>query len=405
MSQNGRSLRNHRTGAAMILCVVMMGALILVLGLMLELNYLNSARFNAQSSSDLASKSALAALYRNTSGPLDQSKVDAAKQVGVDIFNRNAKRSDASIGHFEFGRFNLDDSTFGTITDPGQFRNITAVKHNFDLGYKPILGSLMVKNSIELRPESVAMAGRTHVMLCIDASRSMNYNAFPGDKFPPGASTIHERPRWGSRWFVLLDCLNSFFNSSNELLSSGSIGLSTLGGGITEGGGKRLLPPIDPNDPDEKPRYETVKSPLDLDLARLDFVGGDFSHRRVEIIDRLASFIGFEALGYGTSLFDGINAAVDGLNVNSTPGNRVIILMADGAQTPGLGRPDPIHAANRAASEGITILAIGYAVGNSPELKEIAQVTGGKFFSVSTPDELVLAFDQITELLKVRLVK
>lgn len=391
----------------MILCVVMMGALILVLGLMLELNHLNLERFNVQSSSDLASKSALAALYRNTSGALDQSKINAAKRVGVDIFNRNAKRSDASIGHFEFGRFNLAGATFGSITDPGQFRNITAVKHTFDLGYKPILGSLMVKNSIDLRPESVAMAGRTHLMLCIDASRSMNYNAFPGGKFPPGASTIHEKPRPGSRWYVLLDCLNNFFSSSNELLSSGSgsIGLSTFGGGFTEGGGKRLLPPIDPEDPDEEPRYEKVRSPLDLQLARLDFVGGDFSHRRAEILNRLASFIGFEALGYGTSLFDGINAAVDGLNANSTPGNRVIILMADGAQSPDLGRPAPIHAANRAASEGITILAIGYAVGNSSELQQIAHVTNGKFFSVSTPGELAQAFDQITDLLTVRLVK
>lgn len=391
----------------MVLCVVMMGALILVLGLMLELNHLNLERFNVQSSSDLASKSALAALYRNTSGPLDQSKINAAKQVGVDIFNRNAKRSDASIGHFEFGRFNLAGSTFGSITEPGQFRNITAVKHTFDLGYQPILGSIMVKKSIYLRPESVAMAGRTHLMLCIDASRSMNYNAFPGSKFPPGASTIHERPRPGSRWCVLLECLNNFFNSSHELFSSGSgsMGLSTFGGGFTDGGGKRLMPPIDPDDPDEEPRYEKVRSPLDLHLARLDFVGGDFSHRRVEILNRLSSFIGFEALGYGTSLFDGINAAIDGLNATSTPGNRVIILMADGGQTPDLGRPDPIHAANRAASEGITILAIGYAVGNSPELQQIAEVTNGNFFSVSTPGELTQAFDQITDLLTVRLVK
>ncbi|MEZ6137569.1 MAG: VWA domain-containing protein [Pirellulaceae bacterium] len=391
----------------MVLCVVMMGVLILVLGLMLELNHLNFERFNAQSSSDLASKSALAALYKTTSGPLDQSSVNAAKQIGVDIFNRNAKRSDASIGHFEFGRFNLAGSTFGSISDPAQFRNINAVKHDFDLGYKPILGSLMVKSSIELNPESVAMAGRTHLMLCIDASRSMNYNAFPGSKFPPGASTIHERPRPGSRWYVLLDCLNNFFNSGNELLSSdsGSIGLATFGGGFTEGGGKRLLPPIDPYDPNEEPRYEKVRSPLDLDLARLDLVGGDFLHRRGEILNQLASFIDFEALGYGTSLFDGINAAIDGLNATSTPGNRVIILMADGAQSPDLGRPDPIHAANRAASEGISILAIGYAVGNSPELQQIAQATNGKFFAASTPDELTQAFDQITELLKVRLVK
>lgn len=397
-----QEFRRTRSGAALMLCIVLLGALVLILGLMLEVSYLNFSRFVAQSSSDLASKSALVALYKSDSGPLDQSRVDDSKQIGADIFNRNTNRSDASIQDFNFGRYTQQGSSFQPINSPVQFRNITAVRHNFTLNYQPILGSLIATDDIDLRPTSVAVAGKTRVVLCVDASRSMNYNGFPGSQFPAGASTIHESPRPGSRWFALLDCLDNFFFLSEGVLSDSPIGLATFGGGITEGGGKKLIPP---EPPATEPTKVKVQSPLDLDLGRLEFPCGEFGQRKGEILGRLHSFSQYEALGFGTSLFDGLHKAIDELNSAPTPGKRIVILIADGNQTPSLNRPDPLGAALQAANQEITVLTIGYSVGNPKTLEQIAKLTGGKFFAVTNPNELDQAFQAITRFLSVRLAQ
>ena len=64
-------MRKQRNGAVLPLIAFLMLSLILALGLMVELNWLSASRFEAQSASDLATRSALARLYDNTTN-LDQ---------------------------------------------------------------------------------------------------------------------------------------------------------------------------------------------------------------------------------------------------------------------------------------------------------------------------------------------
>ena len=100
--------------------------------------------------------------------------------------------------------------------------------------------------------------------------------------------------------------------------------------------------------------------------------------------------------------------------------SRVMILLTDGADNPaprrGIEPPDPIEAAKVAATLGVKVYTIG-AVGSEqtrraglgffpmrrrevdePTLKEIAQITGGKYFRATDTDSLRTIYDEIGQL-------
>ncbi len=132
-----------------------------------------------------------------------------------------------------------------------------------------------------------------------------------------------------------------------------------------------------------------------------------------------------------TALGDAIALATDDLRrageqaLAGVPGaeaakSRVMILLTDGANNPadipGTKPPEPIEAAKVAATLGIKIYTIG-AVGSEqpkrspfgrffagrrqvdePTLKEIARVTGGKYFRATDTESLVTIYDEIDKL-------
>lgn len=130
-----------------------------------------------------------------------------------------------------------------------------------------------------------------------------------------------------------------------------------------------------------------------------------------------------------TALGDAITLAADDLRrageqaVAGIPGaeaakSRVMILLTDGennpAKLPGTQPPDPMEAAQVAANLGIKIYTIG-AVGGVPRqrrpfamlrgrgvdegsLKQIASITGGKYFRATDTDSLVTIYDEIDRL-------
>lgn len=132
-----------------------------------------------------------------------------------------------------------------------------------------------------------------------------------------------------------------------------------------------------------------------------------------------------------TSLGDAITLATDDLRrageqaVAGVPGaeaakSRVMILLTDGADNPpefhGIEPTDPIGAAKVTARLGMKVYTIG-AVGSvpsrqdgfgmlfqrraqvdEPTLKEIARITGGKYFRATDADSLVTIYDEIDRL-------
>ena len=154
--QTHRKFRRDRTGAVLPLIAIFIAAMILVLGLMVELNWLYTTRFEAQSASDLAARSALAHLYDNT-GNLDQAAIDRSNRVGVQIYEANFPAHPITEDNLIFGRLRPDDS-FAHLNDQGRFRQINASQVQYDQRFTPLLGTLLAKEEVNLPVFSVAEA-------------------------------------------------------------------------------------------------------------------------------------------------------------------------------------------------------------------------------------------------------
>ena len=372
-------MKNHishiRRGAVLPFVAVMMFVLILFLGLSVETSWLYSTRFEAQSASDLAARSALAELYANNQ-VLDQAAVDKAKQTGVDIYRLNFNRSvPISNDDLKFGAVGGDDE----FNEVAAIHDITASRVEYDQRFTSLLGALIAKNRVELNVLSVAEAGRVDLVLALDASRSMNRDANGNRRLPPGARSIHEPPSRGSRWFALEDAVESFLGIISE--RKVQVGLTTFGGGL----------------------IHRIESPLDETWSRIEFELGSVGVNGHQIEDKLHEYVSYPALGFGTSIFDGVDQAIDVLKRSTTPAKRFIVLLTDGEQVAD-GRPSELESARRAAEEGVTIFVIAYAV-DEENLREMAEITNGQIYSVSDSDELITAFGEIAATLQTRITK
>ncbi len=112
--------------------------------------------------------------------------------------------------------------------------------------------------------------------------------------------------------------------------------------------------------------------------------------------------------GEATAIGDAIGLSVKRLR--DREGERVVILLTDGANT--AGALDPLHAAELAQFVGLRIHTIGVA-GNirspwgrgnpasdidEPSLQRIASLTGGQYFRASTTDDLARIYAKLDEL-------
>lgn len=371
-------MRTKRKGAVLPLLAVIMVALILVLGLMVELSWLYSSRFEAQSASDLAARSALARLYANPND-LDQAAIDDAKNIGALVYGRNFSTAPITANDLALG-FTNDDKSFTELTTQSEFRNITASRVTYQQQFTPLLGTLVAKEEVNLPVFSVAEANRVQLVLCLDASRSMNRTV--NDKsFPPGGSSIHEPPLPGSRWFALQDAVDDFLLAFPDKTSE--LGLVTFGGGITES--------------------DHLDSPLDEDFFRVELELDKFSTNGVLVQDKMFEYTQHPALGLGTSIYDGLNESVTMLEQSSSPAKQYIILLTDGAQF-AQGRPSELDAGTRAAAEGISVFTIALNT-NSANLETISENTGGQSFPVNTAEGLKKAFTAIATTLGARITQ
>ena len=369
----------NRKGAVLPLIAVMMVTLVLLLGLMVELNWLYSTRFEAQSASDLATRSALAKLYDNQ-GELDENSVEEAKAFGVDIYGLNFNRS-APIDTDDIAFGELDrNHEFQEFSGDGNLRDISASRVQYSQRFTSMLGTLIAKNEVDLGVFSVAEAGQVDMVLSLDSSRSMNKNSTRDRRLPPNARSIHERPMLGSRWFALRDATGNFITQLES--ADVDFGLVTFGGGLSH----------------------SLVSPLDAQFSRIEEEIGPAAETGPLVLDVMDQYTELPALGFGTSIYDAIEDGITLLERRNSPARRYIVLFTDGEQVVFGERPDELVAAREAADKGIVIFTIGYDLSEGA-LDEIADITGGESFSVDNPRELAAAFSSIAALIRTRIVQ
>jgi Ca-activated chloride channel family protein len=105
--------------------------------------------------------------------------------------------------------------------------------------------------------------------------------------------------------------------------------------------------------------------------------------------------IGF--VGRSTAIGDAIGLAIKRLRKRNTK-NRVLILITDGSNN--AGNATPLQAAKWAAETGMRIYTIGFVIkqNNEKTLKDIAKITGGKYFKAQDHSTLKNIYQQLDEL-------
>lgn len=139
------------------------------------------------------------------------------------------------------------------------------------------------------------------------------------------------------------------------------------------------------------------------------------------LVDKVLAEISIGYLGSGTNIGDGLALSV-ARAVNSETKNKVIVLLTDGVAN--VGTLTPIQAAEEAKKHGIKVYTIGLGTDNDAKipvgngifgtqyqlipgggidyktLKEISDLTGGKFYPAKSDDALKSILDDIQKLEK-----
>ena len=390
-----QTYKQNRSGAVLPLAATLMVAMILVLGLMVEMSWLNERRFEAQSASDLATRSALAKLYDNTK-TLDQTAVDQAKAVGLQVQEANfstggaANDSNLRFGHVLTSK-QTGLPTFFQVSKEKNFRQIKAARMSYDHQFVSLLGTLLAKVDINLPTVSRAETSRFEMVLCLDASRSMARNSDPSRRFPVGGG-IDQPPISGSRWFTLIDSVNDFLDGfvggGAGAKNDARTALVTFGGGILGG---------------------SVASPLDGQYARTELGMASISKNAPLIEQNMIDYTQqYPALGLGTSIYSGIELSLDVLEQSPTPASQYIVLFSDGERyVKNAIQPIPpseLESIQRAVDLGIPIYTIAYDA-DVRNLRKIAEDTGGLSYFAQNKEELSKAFKAISSSLSTRITE
>lgn len=383
-----RRSRLQRNGAVMPLLAFILTAILIVVALTINSNWLLYSRINVQNTADLSARSALVKILGDTEV---EGRVVRARDLGARLYNLNIDRPDFS--------FTPERVRFGTIADvtaaepvfaeaATESDQITTVhvdtpatleQQEVGVFMSSFLGG---RERVRVVADATTSTRQIDIILCLDASRSMNRTSSAGKSFPPNAKTIHEPPMPGSRWFELTDTVALFVAAMQESNPSARVGLVTFGGGIVQ--------------------TEHVVSDLDAEWARLE------NGLTVVIANGINDLVGtmesyatdFPALGLGTSLYDGLDTGLDAFENNGA--SRHIIMLSDGEQV-AAGRPAPLVAAQAAAADGVTVHTISFG-GNIGIMEDIADETGGSNFTALSEDELRDAFRQLLGRFRVQLV-
>lgn len=138
-----------------------------------------------------------------------------------------------------------------------------------------------------------------------------------------------------------------------------------------------------------------------------------------DLLDKVIADIGVGYLGSGTNIGDGLGLAV-ARAAESEAKNKVIILLTDGVAN--VGNLTPLQAAQEAQKQGIKVYTIGLGSAEDAKipvnktilgtqyqlipggsidyktLKEVASLTGGKFYPATNEKALEKIFDEINQL-------
>lgn len=382
---------SQRTGAVLPLIAVFITAFLLLAALTINSNWFMFNHTNAQNTADISARASLNKILADSKS---KGRFKRARDLGVRLYDLNYARSTAN---FDTERIRFGNVVDSSVADPEFIESfdeddvVSAVhvdspvqleQQQVEVFFSNLLGS---DSHVKIFADAKASARSVDIMLCLDASRSMNLASDTRRRlFPPGGRTIHERPLPGSRWFELTETVGVFLAAMQETNPNARVGLVTFGGGASW----RRRP----------------FSELDDDFARFEkemtvVIASDIS----DITKVMESYaIDHPALGLGTSLYEGIKLSLSSFP-NDTDSVKHIVMLSDGQQA-AVNSPRPVLAARDAARQNVTIHTIAFGSESIDDLEDIASETGGSVFAAISEKELKEAFAKLLGRFRVQLV-
>jgi hypothetical protein len=262
-------------------------------------------------------------------------------------------------------------------------------------------GSVLSKS--DFSPQSQATAGQqqVEVCLCLDRSGSMLFDMSGTDwVYPPNNPNLSNFTAWGamwrnhlspphpvnSRWAVLAGAVQVFMDEAQQYNPPPRTSLVTWSSNYTM--------PIAPS---------TVFQSATLNAALPPFANADYQAQRTLITNRINQLGALPMMG-ATDLSAGLDLAVAHMTgpQASQLSNKVVILLTDGQWNNGR---DPIAAGADARDAGVLVHAVSMLTNIQPDVRQMAEMTGGRYYSTQNEAQLREAFRDLARSLQIVMIE
>lgn len=397
-----RPLSASRRGAAAVLITAMMFVFVVTAAITVDYAYMQLVRTELRSAADASAKAGAEALSRTQStGKAKEAAVRfaAANKVGGQPFRLG--KEDVIIGRVSAssnGRWVFDP----TGSPPNAVRINARTGGDASQPAIPLFfGNVIGHNRFTPSYQATAGQQEVEVCLCLDRSGSMCFDMTGTDfsfaKNNPKLSKFKKwGPEWqnllspphptGSRWAALAGAVDVFLKEASIYDPEPRTALVTWSSDFTM--------PVKPNTVFQASTVDVPLPPASTFLWSED----------VKAIKGCVDELGDNPMMGGTNLSAGLDTAVSVLTGTGSNNfaSKVIILMTDGEWNEGR---DPLQAAYDARSQGIIVHCVSMLTQQQTTLQEIANITGGRYFSTQNETELRNAFIELARSLPVVLTE
>lgn len=392
-----------RRGAAAVLIVAMMIVFVILAAFTVDYAYMQLVRTELRIASDAASKAGAEALARTEN--VDFAKTEAIRYASLNTVggaSYSISLNDVIIGRMVEGQG--DSKKRGFVANQFPYNSVRVNAKTGSGASHPAVplffGSVMGVSSFSPTQQSTAGQQQIEVCLCLDRSGSMLFDMSGVDwVYPPNNPMLSNFTAWGttwqyhlspphptaSRWAVLEDAVQLFLDEAAATNPQPRTSLVTWSSNYTM--------PINPG---------TVFRAATLDVALPPQANFSFTANRQQITNTVSQ-LGNKPMMGSTNLSAGLDMSVAQLTGNSagTLSSKVVVLFTDGMWNDGRS---PILAAQDAKNAGVTVHIVTMLTADQADLRQAAQLTGGRYYNAANANQLASAFREIAKSLQVVLI-
>ena len=407
-----RSRTSRRRGAALILILVMLAVILVMAAITIDFAYIQLVRTEMRSATDAAAKAGAEALSRTEDK--QQAREAAVRYAALNTVGGlplQIRESDVHIGRLQLsgGRWQfveggmppnavrVDGHTGGSALHPAVPLFLAGVhgRETFAPGYTATAGQQEVE-----------------VVLCLDRSGSMLFD-MSGDEYvyPPGNPNLMPDAAWNavknrfpasqhamwrnhlsaphpanSRWAVLRDAITLFLDEAGMNAPQPRTSLVTWSSNYTM--------PCPPSTV-----FQASATNVNLPPA----ASHNWNANRAQVQAQVNQLGNVPMMG-ATNLSAGLDRSVSVLTGTGAASfsNKVVILLTDGEWNQGRS---PIDAANDARAAGVIVHCVLMLTADQPDIRQVADITGGRYYVTQNEAELRTAFQELARSLPVVLTQ